>query len=91
MEKNIIKDGYNQISELYNARRLDKLTVNSRYFDELSDYFPKQGKFLDLGCGSGIPVMKYFIERGLLGTGIDISDKMIELGKKTNPYGKIHL
>ena len=88
MDKKIIKDGYNQISDLYNSRRLEKLVVNSKYFDALSNYFPKNGEFLDLGCGSGIPVMKYFIERGLTGTGIDISEKMIELGKKQVPDGK---
>jgi 2-polyprenyl-3-methyl-5-hydroxy-6-metoxy-1,4-benzoquinol methylase len=34
---------------------------------------------LDVGCGGGIPIAKYLVEKGFRVTGIDSSEKMIRL------------
>ncbi|MEO0469151.1 MAG: class I SAM-dependent methyltransferase [Bacteroidota bacterium] len=87
MENDIIRSGYNQISADYHARRLTKQAINRQYFDALSDHLPAEGKMLDLGCGSGIPVTKCFADKGFAVTGVDISEKMIEIARKEVPNG----
>lgn len=44
---------------------------------------------LDLGCGNGRAV-KYFVDKGFQGIGVDTSDKMLELAKKHVPKGKFY-
>lgn len=87
-KKKAVKDGYNQIAELYSLRRLSKKQLNYDYFDKIIHHFPAKGKLLDLGCGGGIPVSSYFFERGFGVTGVDISSEMIEISRKNIPAGK---
>lgn len=42
---------------------------------------------LDLGCGGGT-YSKYLLDKGLKVTGIDFSEKMIEIAKRNAPAGK---
>jgi 2-polyprenyl-3-methyl-5-hydroxy-6-metoxy-1,4-benzoquinol methylase len=42
---------------------------------------------LDVGCGGGIPIAKYLVEKGFRVSGIDSSEKMIRLAKKNVPVG----
>ncbi|MBU2639865.1 MAG: class I SAM-dependent methyltransferase, partial [Nanoarchaeota archaeon] len=51
---------------------------------------PKNGKILDLGCGSGRDV-QYFIDYSLDAMGIDASEKLIEEGKRRVPTGKFEV
>jgi len=45
---------------------------------------------LDVGCGAGTK-SKYLIEKNLRVTGIDFSEKMIEIAKKEVPNGKFYV
>ncbi len=47
----------------------------------------KNKKLLDVGCGPGIHLKEY-IKRGVIGTGIDLSEKMINLAKDYCPQAK---
>ncbi|MBB1126993.1 class I SAM-dependent methyltransferase [Thiospirillum jenense] len=49
-----------------------------------------EGKLLDLGCGSGVPVCQHFLHYGWEVTGIDISANMLELARQSNPDGVFH-
>lgn len=84
----IIKDGYNQIAELYHSKRLAKKEINDKYFDKLFHYFPETGKLLDLGCGGGQPLTAYFADKEFDVTGVDISREMIEIAKTQIPQGR---
>ncbi len=83
----IVKSGYKQIGELYHRRRL-KSTGSSDLLNKLIKKMPKSGKVLDVGCGGGYPVAKFFVDRKYDVTGIDISPEMIKIAKKTVPKGK---
>ena len=49
-------------------------------------YCTNRGSALDVGCGSGGRVTKELISAGFRSiTGIDVSEKMIELAKANNP------
>ncbi|MCG2773013.1 MAG: class I SAM-dependent methyltransferase [Desulfobacterales bacterium] len=58
---------------------------NTDQLDELAKLIPPKSTVLDLGCGTGLPVAKFFTERGYNVTGIDLSDSMIRLAKKNVP------
>lgn len=55
--------------------------------DKFISFLNQESKVLDVGCGTGIKA-KYLIERGLNVTGIDFSDKCIEIAKREVPEGK---
>ena len=46
---------------------------------------PKNGKILDLGCGTGIPIGKKLQSVGFTITGVDVSDEMIKEFQKNLP------
>jgi trans-aconitate methyltransferase len=46
---------------------------------------PKGASVLDLGCGSGSPVARYMVERGLRVTGVDTSPTLISLCRQRLP------
>jgi SAM-dependent methyltransferase len=77
---------YDLMARSYNDNR--HLFDNSAQLEELGRLVRKGGRVLDAGCGSGIPVAKYFMELGCEVTGIDISGKMIELAEKNVPGGR---
>jgi len=45
----------------------------------------RKGSILDLGCGSGTPVSRFFLDRKWEVHGVDFSQKMLELAKQHTP------
>ena len=59
--------------------------TNDRYLMMLNNLLEPNSKILDLGCGAGKPVDKFFIYHGHNLIGIDISEKQIKLAKRNTP------
>jgi len=81
--KGTVKTGYNAIAEQY----LEKRTMKSTDFALLDDFVQQlqpYAKVLDAGCGAGIPVTRVLSENFDI-TGVDFSEKQIELAKKNVP------
>jgi len=58
----------------------------SRILDDFYFLFGEsKGQILDLGCGAGEPVARYFISHGWQVTGVDFSQRMLELASKYAP------
>ena len=55
------------------------------WLDRFRALLPAGGKILDLGCGAGEPIARYFIEAGCRVTGVDSSPAMITLCRKRFP------
>jgi ubiquinone/menaquinone biosynthesis C-methylase UbiE len=83
--RNIVKQGYNQCAKDYLDNR--DLFKNLKYLDGLISKLSPGSKILDLGCGSGIPIDKYLLEKDFEVTGVDISEEQINLAKKNLPKG----
>lgn len=84
--KQTVKEGYNQIAELYLAER----TIDSEDVHLLGDFIEllsADAEILDAGCGAGIPISKKLAEHFHV-TGVDFSEKQIELAKKNIPHAK---
>jgi len=80
MSKDLVRKGYDKIAKRYMEVR-DQFT-NDRYLMMLNNLLEPGSTILDLGCGAGKPVDKFFIYHGHRVTGIDISEKQIKLAKR---------
>ncbi len=83
-----LKETYNQIAEDWNQDHLKDdwfLVGINKYLSLL-----KQGdSLLDIGCAGGLKV-DYMIKKGFKVTGIDFSEKMIEIAKREVPAGEFY-
>ena len=62
--------------------------VNDRYLEKLNDLLKPSSTILDMGCGAGKPIDRFFVYRGHKVTGIDISEKQIKLAKRKVPQAR---
>ena len=74
-----------------NAVRFDRerarILFEAKWLARLAAIAGEQGRILDLGCGAGEPIARYFIERGFPLTGADFSPAMLDLARTHWPDG----
>ena len=82
--KNSLQNIYNGFATSYEQNR--------GFFDisEILDSFYlslalEKGELLDLGCGAGESVARYFIDRHWAVTGVDLSEQKLELASSYVP------
>ena len=76
---------YDKIAPQWAAVRNNSF-VNSPVVD-FADKLPASAHVLDVGCGTGMPLAKYFNNRGFVVTGIDFSAEMISMANSHNIAG----
>src|SRR5690348_5585634 len=81
-----VKAGYNQAAEDYLKQR--NIFNNDKHLDLLIKRLKPHSTVLDVGCGAGVPIDKYLVDRGFKVIGIDISEKQIELARHNLPQGE---
>jgi len=79
-----LQDIYNGFAKTYEQNRgeFDMSEVLDCFYKQLS---VSQGHLLDLGCGAGEPLARFFIDRGWTVTGVDFSEQMLELAARYVP------
>jgi 2-polyprenyl-3-methyl-5-hydroxy-6-metoxy-1,4-benzoquinol methylase len=87
--KKIVEKGYQKIAEKYHSKRLES-SRSLEMLKKIIKRMPKKGKVLDVGCGGGYPVAKFFANLGYDVTGVDFSSEMIKIAKKTVPEGEFY-
>lgn len=70
------KEAYNKIAGQWADAR-NRLSPG-KLVEDFSLKIKKQGKVLDIGCGTGCPIAKYLSDKGFFVTGIDISENMLK-------------
>ncbi len=75
-----VYQSYDKMFNWYDEHRSRDL-FEAAYLDLAISYLKPNAKILDLGCGMGEPIGKYFIDKGYQLTGIDGSSKLIDLAK----------
>ncbi|MGH7635044.1 MAG: class I SAM-dependent DNA methyltransferase, partial [Gemmatimonadaceae bacterium] len=55
------------------------------WLERFLEYVPANGTILDVGCGMGEPIARYFIEHGFRVVGVDASPSLIELSRARFP------
>lgn len=79
--KKVVIEGYNKCSNDYAEARYVQTEPSLKL---LTDRIPIGASVLDIGCGAGIPVAKILSDTYKV-TGVDISEKQIELAKLNVP------
>lgn len=85
--KETTKNNYNQHAEEFASFTNTYIGKLEKWINYFSNNLPKESSVLDVGCGAGRDA-SYFAQKGLLVTGIDFSEKLIEIAKKKAPSGK---
>lgn len=83
-EKKNAFEAYNLIAGWFFENRYRGL-MEKKYLDSLIDLVGPKARVLDLGCGTGMPIMQYLLTRGLQVTGVDASVRMLEIAMKHLP------
>ncbi len=81
--KNVYKV-YNKIGKWFAENRYSFLGEKT-YLDDLLKQLPPNASVLDLGCGSGKPILEYLISQNVKVLGVDASEQMLEMAKLNFP------
>ncbi len=88
-KKNVYRT-YEKISDWYDEHRSRDL-FEKPYLDKVISLIKAQANILDLGCGTGEPIVRYFLENGYIITGVDGSAEQIKKAKLNFPGTKFIL
>lgn len=89
MKKSVL-ESYRKISTWYDENRSRDLFEKS-WLDKAIAYLKPNASILDIGCGMGEPIAKYFIDKGFKLTGIDGCPEFIEMANQKLPGGDFFL
>ncbi|MBT2564611.1 class I SAM-dependent methyltransferase [Pedobacter sp. ISL-68] len=81
--KNVYKV-YNKIGKWFAENRYPGLGEKN-YLDDLLKRLPPNANVLDLGCGSGKPILEYLISQNVKVLGVDASEQMLEIARLNFP------
>jgi SAM-dependent methyltransferase len=76
---------YERHAHAWDADRRAAEWNDQPWHDRFIAALPKSARVLDLGCGSGAPVGRYMVERGLHVTGVDSSPTLISFCRQRLP------
>jgi cyclopropane fatty-acyl-phospholipid synthase-like methyltransferase len=79
-----MQNSYDQIAQQWHSHIRAQAYIDRllRYVDLALEGLQSGARVLDLGCGTGQPVARYLVEKGFRVTGVDQSEKMLEIAKQ---------
>ena len=81
-----VRDTYQRQARAYDARR-SRALFEARWLARFTACLPAGGRVLDLGCGAGEPIARWFIAEGFAVTGVDVAPAMLALARARWPRG----
>ena len=83
--RELVETGYDRVAERYLATKDPRDPLALSALEDLSRYLQAGAPILDLGCGAGVPATLWLAERGFDTTGVDLSEKQLDLARKLVP------
>jgi 2-polyprenyl-3-methyl-5-hydroxy-6-metoxy-1,4-benzoquinol methylase len=82
--RDVVREGYNKgdYQDVFKRNNAFNDNFEKLMCEELNSRLKLNSKILDMGCGPGVPYDKYFADEGHYVTGIDISEKHIDMAIK---------
>lgn len=80
------RDVYDRQAATYDAQR-SRALFEARWLARFSACLPPGGRLLDLGCGAGEPIARWFMAEGFVVTGADFSTAMLDIARARWPEG----
>lgn len=84
-----VRAGYDRIATLY-AEARDQASSLS-YLERLDCLLRPNSLILDLGCGAGLPVDRWLVDKGHRVIGLDISEAMLALARRNVPEARYEM
>ncbi|TSJ40336.1 class I SAM-dependent methyltransferase [Mucilaginibacter corticis] len=75
---------YNKIAQWFFENRPQNL-IEKSCLDNLIGYLPQNATVLDLGCGTGEPILRYLLTQGIGVVGVDASVEMLKIARLNFP------
>lgn len=79
----VVRSGYNQLGNLYTAER--EKADNWKEVNAFTLQLPANGRVLDAGSGTGIPIARHLVKAGFEVVGIDFSKTMVAAARENVP------
>ena len=80
MSSDLIPALYERHARAFDQRR-DRSLFERTWLDRFLDQVRTGGSILDVGCGMGEPIARYFLTRGFHVTGVDTSPSLVALAR----------
>lgn len=81
------RDIYERNAARFDAERVKSL-IERKWLERFCTLLPAGGHILDVGCGTGDPIARDFIDRGYRVTGVDFSEAMLAIARARYPYAR---
>ncbi|MBY5934220.1 class I SAM-dependent methyltransferase [Tateyamaria omphalii] len=81
-----IQGVYDRQAAVYDARR-SRALFEARWLARFAAALPQGARVLDLGCGTGDPIARWFMAEGFGVTGVDFSEPMLAIARERWPDG----
>ncbi|MBT3285118.1 class I SAM-dependent methyltransferase [Candidatus Bathyarchaeota archaeon] len=81
------KKAWDNIAGRYDERS-GALKEFSDVFNAFTGKLPRNGRVLDLGCGTGLPYASHLVKNGFDVLGVDLSEEMVKVATRNVPEAK---
>lgn len=85
-DPNSTRDVYESVASRYDAER-SRVMFEARWLARFTACLPANGHLLDLGCGTGEPIARWFLAEGFTVTGVDFAQAMLDIARERWPDG----
>lgn len=79
----VVKSGYDRLGNLYSSER--EKADNWKEVSAFTSQLPANGRVLDAGSGTGIPIARHLVQAGFEVVGIDFSKTMVATARENVP------
>jgi SAM-dependent methyltransferase len=79
------REAYNRIASEWDRARLAFYGREREYLDALLEGLPQRSAILDLGCGTGRPIVEYLLACGHRVTGVDQAAQLLAIARARFP------
>ena len=83
--RNLVETGYDRVAERYLATKDEQDPLVISALEEVASDLAPGSPVLDLGCGAGVPATRWLAERGFDVTGVDLSERQLDLARRLVP------
>ena len=83
--RRLVERGYDRVAEQYLATKDEQDPLVLSALQDVVRGLPPGSPFLDLGCGAGVPATLWLAERGFDVTGVDLSQRQLDLARALVP------
>ena len=83
--RELIETGYDRVAERYLATKDERDPLVLSALEEVARELSPGAPVLDLGCGAGVPATRWLADRGFDVTGVDLSERQLDLARERVP------